>query len=266
MAKTVEFTVKNSKVFTSYLKKFASIDNTVLFEADFKNSRFVTKSPNEERSAVKFGSISFDEAEFETSSKLDIRIKIGIYSIPRLIKIIDQFTKEFQFIIRYDEVIGSDKEVDYAALSILLKSDELKFNNECTSLNIFKYISDDTWENKIKKIDEVISFQFKKEDIEKIRALCELDKEYNLIEFKNKEKGLYARGKSFELLITTTTEKDISIPIFKELFEKVDVELSNVIIGSDRVLFSSEDTDTEIVLSKAEGNENYEESNDDIPF
>jgi len=264
MAKTVEFTVKNSKPFTSFMKKFASIDNTVLFEADFANSKFVAKSTNEERSVVKYGELSFSEAEFE-GAKEKARIKIGIYSIPRLIKIIEQFAGEFKFVIKYDEIMNNN-EKDFAATSILLKDDELKFNIECTSLNIFKYISDDVWNNTIKKIDQVISFEFSKENIEKIRALSELDKEYKLVEMVNKEGNMYVRGKSFEyLLVPTSTNADMAITFFKEQFNKIDIENLTVTMGLDRSLFSSNDTTTDIVIARAEGNDNYDDS-DDLPF
>jgi hypothetical protein len=265
MAKTVEFSVKTSRPFTSYLRKFASIDSTVLFEADLENSRFIAKSPNEERSIVKHGVISFEDAGFELKTKLKLRIKIGIYNISRLIKIIEQFGNEFEFIIKYDEVLGNNNQKDYAALSLLLSNNDLKFNTECTSLNIFKYISDDLYEKTIRKFNEIVSFDFSKELIEKVRSLCELDKEYKLLEFQNKDGKLFAKGKSFEYLLVQTTNVDVKIPFYKDQFDKVDVENCKVSIGADRMLFTSTDTSTEIIVSKVEVNDNYEEVVED-PF
>ena len=91
MSKTIEFTVKNSKSFSAYLKKFNSISNTVLFEVDGKDLSFITKAPNEERSIVKYCKSSFSESEFILSKKFDYRIKIGIYNISRFIKMMEQF-------------------------------------------------------------------------------------------------------------------------------------------------------------------------------
>jgi hypothetical protein len=262
MAKTVEFTVKNSKLFTSYLKKLASIDSTVLFEADLEKSQFIANSPNSERSIVKYAVLSFLEGGFETKTKTSERIKIGIYNISRLIKIVDQFNEDFQFIIKYDEIIGNNQK-DYAAVSILLKNQNLKFNNECASLNIFKYISDDLYQNTIKKIDEITSFEITKDTIEKVRSLSELDKDYKLIEFCIKDKNLYVRGKSFELFISPSESPNSTISFYKDQFDRIDVENSKVIMGLDRMLFSSTDTSTETVVSKVEGNENYEENSTD---
>lgn len=264
MAKTVKFTVKQPKTFTNYLKKFASISITALFEMDFKEQIFITKSPNEERSIVKYGTLGFYDAGFEGDNKLDITIKVGIYNISKLIKIIEQFDEEFELIIKYDEIIDTNNVKDYAALSILLKNDELKFNNDCTSLNIFKYISDDLYNNTIRKIEEVVSFNFSKENIEKVRALSELDKDYKLISFINKDGNIYAKGKLFEYLIAPTSNIDAKITFYKDQFSKVDIENCEVTLGKDRTLFSSIDTDTEIVVSKVEGDENYEESDTDF--
>lgn len=265
MSKSIEFTVNNPKPFTSYLKKFASIDNTVLFEVDLEKENFVTKSTNEERSIVKYCELSFSEAGFELKTKASSRIKIGIYNIPRLIKIIEQFSGTFQFIVKYDEIINTSNQKEFAGISLLLKNDDLKFNNECTSLNIFKYISDDLYKNTIRKIDEITTFDFSKETIEKVRSLSELDKEHKLIDFKNKNGNLYIKGKSFELLISPSTAKDSTISFYKEQFDKVDVENCKAIMGSDRMLFSSIDSTSEIIVSRVEGNDNYEETQTD-PF
>jgi len=177
----------------------------------------------------------------------------------------DQFGDQFQLIIKYDEVIGNNDQKDYAAISLLLKNDELKFNNECTSLNIFKYISDELYENTIRKIDQITSFTFSKETIERVRALSELDKEHKLIEFKSKMGNLYVKGRSFEFLISSSSCPDASLTFYKDQFDKVDVENCSVSMGSDRMLFSSMDTNSEAIVSRVEGNENYEETNND-PF
>ncbi len=263
MVKTIDFIVKSPKTFTNYLKKFSVIDNTALFEADLKDKCFLTKSPNEERSAVKYGMLKFNDSGFETSCKDETRIKIGVYSIPKLIKIIEQFGNSFNMTLKYDEIIGNNNQKDYAAISILLKKEDLKFNDDCTSLSIFKYISDELYTNTIRKIDSITTFELTKETIEQIRSLCELDKDHKLIEFKSKNGGIYAKGKSFEFLICTSSSPDASITFYKDQFDKVDVENCKVTMGSDRMLFCSLDTNTEIVISRVEGNENYDGKQED---
>ena len=92
MAAKIEFTAKNAKVFSSWLKKFAAIDKSLLLEVDENDNIFCAKVYNEERSVVKFSQIKFDEAGFTVKESKDKRrIKVGIYNITRLMKIIDQF-------------------------------------------------------------------------------------------------------------------------------------------------------------------------------
>ena len=64
MAKTIDFTAKNVKPFSAWLKKFASIENSLLIEVDEKHKCFVAKSYNEEKSVVKYSQISFVDAGF----------------------------------------------------------------------------------------------------------------------------------------------------------------------------------------------------------
>lgn len=260
MAKTIEFNVSKSNIFTNYLKKFSTIDKSVLLEVDLDKGQFIAKSPNEERSVVKYSALSFSDAGFELKTKNKIRVKIGIFNIARLIKIIDQFNDNFEFIIKYDEIIGNNNQKEYAALSIVLSNDNLKFANECTSLNIFKYISDDLYNNTIRKIDEIVSFDFNKTIIEKIGTFCELDKEYKLIEFITKNDNLYIKGKTFEYLILPSSNTNIKIPFYKDQLDKIDLESYKLTIGSDRILFSSLDSESEILISKVELNQNYEET------
>jgi len=261
MVKTVEFSIKNPNTFNSYLKRFASIDKSVLLELDLEKCQFIAKSCNSERSIVKRCILSFVDAQFELITKISkIRIKIGIYNISRLIKIIDQFGSEFKFIVKYDEVNSSNNQIDYVAISILLSNIDLKFNNECTSLNIFKYITDELYNDKIRKIDSIISFDLTKENIEKIRCYSELDKEYKYMEFINKDSNLYIKGKSFEFLIILTSDINCKIPFYKDQFDKIDNENYKVSIGLDKMLLESSNTNTETIISRVEINENYEET------
>jgi len=51
----------------------------------------------------------------------------------------------------------------------------------------------------------------------------------------------------------SSINEESGIAFYKDQFDKIDVENSNVIMGLDRMLFSSTDTITETVLSKVEG-------------
>jgi hypothetical protein len=255
-ARKIEFSAKNVKAFQTWLKKFVSIDQSLLLEVDENESMFLAKTYNEERSVVKLSKIKFDEAGLTVKKSKDPqRVKVGIYNIARLMKVMDQFgSEEFSFTVNYDEVTG-DSGTDFAGLNLILKNKTLKVNVECTSLNIFKYIGDELFETRIAALDEVVSkFELSSEDIEKTNSLCSLDSEYKFMEFKNGD-NVYVSGKSFDLLIGQNPvgeNKEGSINIFKEQFDAIDSEKYNVQMGDDRLVFTSDDKNTTTVISMVE--------------
>lgn len=254
-AKKLEFTAKNAKAFNTWLKKFSTIDSALLLEIDEAEKKFLAKTYNEERSVVKLSSIKFDEAGFTVVPNPNPqRIKVGIYNISRLMKVIDQFNdNEFTFTFVYDEVAGEVTEL--AGTSILLKNKSLKMNVECTSLKIFKYITDDIFATAISSLDEVLAkFNMTKVQIEQTNSLCNLDNENKFMEFKQDSK-IFVAGGTFELdlgdplSLSTTPQK---LDIFKEQFDAIDVEDYTVEMGDDRLVFTSNDFSTTTVISMVE--------------
>jgi len=256
-AKKIEFTAKNVKAFSNWLKKFVAIDQSLLLEVDEVESEFIAKTYNEERSVVKFSKIKFDEAGFTVKpSKDPRRIKIGIYNIARLMKILNQFdNEEFAFTVNYDEISGETTE--WAGLTLLLKNKNLKMTVDCTSLNIFKYISDKLFKDKIAALEDVVTeFDLLKFNIEQTNSLCSLDDDtWQFMEFRN-EANVYVSGKNFDLLLRENPDEhdglSQSINIFKEQFNSIDVEDYHVKMGEDRLIFTSDNENTIIVISMVE--------------
>jgi hypothetical protein len=261
MAKTIDFTAKNVKPFTNWLKKFASIEKSLLIEVDEENKCFIAKSYNEEKSVVKYSKISFIDAGFsiKKESKDPKFIKVGIYSIPRVIKSLDHFLSgEFSFSIQYEEILeGEDKNL--AGTALLIKSSSLKVKIECTSLNIFKYISDDLFISKISAAEAITEFELPDIFIEKINSLCDLDKEYKFLEFLIKDKKVFVRGKTFELGIADNSDEKGMISVYKDQFDKIDIETYNIQFAEEKLVFHSKDSETIIVISMVVKEEKYEE-------
>jgi hypothetical protein len=266
MAKTIDFTAKNVKHFSSWLKKFASIENSLLIEVDEENKCFTAKSYNEEKSVVKYSKISFVDAGFSVNkeSKDPQFVKVGIYNIPRLMKSLDHFsTGEFSFTVQYDEVMdGKDKNL--AGTALLIKNPSLKIKIECTSLNIFKYISDEMFMERIAKTNPITVFGLSTSKIDEINSLSDLDKEYKFLEFINRDSKVFIRGKSFELEIAETVDAKALISVYKDQFNKVDMESYSVDFGADKLVFRSKDSDTVIVTSMVEKDNKYEEAPTDF--
>jgi len=254
-SKKIEFTAKNVKAFSAWLKKFSSIDTALLLEIDETESRFLAKTYNEERSVVKLSSIKFDAAGFTASpSKDPKRVKVGIYNISRLMKIMDQFgDQEFSFTVNWDEIEGET--VEYTGINLILKNKNLKITVECISLNVFKYISDELFISKISALNEVVAkFDLSKTNIEQTNQLCALDED-KFMEFKTGA-NVYISGKTFDLLIKELPSEhkgtEHKINVFKEQFGAVDVEDYAVQMGEDRLVFTSDDEYTITVISMVE--------------
>mgnify|MGYP001375674618 CR=1 FL=1 len=249
----VEFIAKNVKPFINWLKRFSLIDKSLLLEVDGKTSSFIAKTYNEERSIVKMSSIPFDEAGLSIKSAYSHRIKMGIYNILHFSKILDQFNDdEFLFIIEYQE-LKNENEIEYVGEKILLSNKTLKMGIDCTSINIFKYISDDLFKTVIASTDTIGSFKLTKTNIEKINMLNNLDDpDEKCITFKINKKATVS-GKTYEFVIgESKCEKESSISIFKDQYITLDIENYDVIFGSDRLIFNSTDSNTITVISCAE--------------
>lgn len=264
MSKQIEFKAKDVKAFTNWLKRFSSIDGSLLLEIDNSLKEFLAKTYNEEKSVVKFSKINFENSGFNLISKNvpQKRIKIGLYSIPQLIKTLEHFSDEFSVIFKYDEVTD-DTSTDFAGTNILIKSETLKVGFECSSLKIFKYIPDTVFESVICDMSELVGFELKKEDISQIVSLSTLDKDLKNMEFINKSGNLYAKSKSFEYLLNVSSDVKSRLPFLKSQFEKIDVENYNVSIGEDRMVLTSLDESTKTVISRLEENE-YDTKEDNL--
>jgi len=252
--KTVEFTAKNVKAFTGWLKRFSAIDNSLLLEVDQAKSVFIAKTYNEERSVVKMSTIKFDEAGLTAKINVDPkRVKVGIFNIPRLIKIMDQFNdEEFTITVEYQELVN-ETETQYAGEKILLKNKSLKMNVDCTSLNIFKYIPDNLFTSSIAAVTTIVKFELSKAMIEKTNGLNGLDNDHKFVEFKYADKEILVSGKNYELAVAEATCKTTpALSVFKEQYSTLDVENYDVNLGEDRLVFLSKDSDTTTVISKAE--------------
>ena len=250
----IEFSAKNAKAFSIWLKKFSSIDLGLLLEIDEPNSTFLAKTYNEERSVVKLSKIKFDEAGFLWKpSKTPNRIKVGIYNISRLMKIIDQFNDdEFTLTVNYDEIIG--EEIELAGQSLLFKNKDLKMTVDCTTLNIFKYISDDLFTDTIANVEQSVArFNLSKDQIEKINSLCILDNESKFMKVKAAS-NIYIAGKTFDLLIdeVDSDKSEQFIDIFKDQFNSIDIENYSINLGDEKLVFLSDDLSTTVVVSGVE--------------
>lgn len=253
MAK-IEFKGQNVNPFANWLKKLSSISLGLLLEIDTESCEFIAKTYTADRAIVKMSSISFADLELSTKNKpIDKRILIGIYDISKIQKTLSQFDgKEFDMSIAYSKSIGEGEIENLAGTIIVIKNDILKTGWECSSLDIFSYITDEKFRNVISNLDDesTASFDLKKEDKERIMVLCDLEKEYEKMSFTIKNKIIYAKSKSFELQIGIIDHVDNHFPLTKKQFSKIDSENYYVKTGFSRMVLESSDSNTTLVIGK----------------
>jgi len=237
---------------TTWFKRFASINNSLLFEIDPWERTFVGKTYSEDRSIVKFSSFHFRTLGLQDQkSEKKERVQVAVYNIGKLNKILGQFAgSDFDLEIYYDSMIGEDKVSKLVATKILVKNPSLKVGLDCSSPTIFQYISDEKFLDQIAKISDPdrIIFDLKKEDIDQINVLGDLDKEYKKVTFRAKSKKISARGKSFELDLGLTEKKDFEFPVLKSQFSKLDQENYRIELGESRSVFTSLDSEETITV------------------
>ena len=252
----LEFTVNNISTFSNWLKRFSSIDKSLLLEVDLETKQFIAKTYNEERSVVKFSSIRFNDIGFDLKTKnLPAgRIHVGLYDTVKIVKTFSQFSENFSLIIKYDNIEGND-DTKLIGKQLLLKNDTIKVGFECTSLNIFNYIKDKVFTDVICKVDPLLTFDLKTEDYIKISNLSDLDKEYKRIDFRATNSEISLRSKSFELKLGICNSEKVSLPILKDQFEKVDPENYSVQLAEGRMILSSTDSNTITALGGLDVNE-----------
>jgi hypothetical protein len=98
------------------------------------------------------------------------------------------------------------------------------------------------------------NFLLTKEVQARINSLSAFDADQKLLTISVKKGQVKAIGKSFNLNITTIDDKsiDLSISVYKSQFAFLDKEDSTVYMNEDRLIFHSIETDTQMIIGKAE--------------
>lgn len=246
--KKLNLKVEKSQKFKDFLKRFSSIDNSLLVEIE--NGVIRAKSYTPEKSVVKYSSIPLDEI-FSEYSDIKEPIRIGILNIDKLYSSFKFFGEsEFEFILNYDKVDDIN-----VGTEIILKNNSLKIDFQCASLKLFTYITDDIL-NKITNIDESkVDFLLPKEQQAKISSLFGIDSDYSKITFIKKLKKIFVQGKNFNLELVDDNDNDnnnIKLSVFKHHYAFLDREDTIVHIADEKLIFLSNESDTKMIIGEAE--------------
>lgn len=238
--------LNSSEDLASFLKKFSSISSSLLLEIEEGCLKAKTHTP--ERSVVKSSKIELSGI-FDQAEDLDT-VKIGLYSVDRMMKAFTHFgSGAIDFELHQESTAEGNVGTD-----INLKNESLDINFQCASLRLFNYISDEMMDRIADSSAAEVSFVLTKEMQAKINSLSSMDADQKLLTIKVKGGNVIASGKSFNLNLLTidNTDSEVSISVYKNQFSYLDREDVMVYVTDDRLIFHSIESDTKMIIGKAE--------------
>lgn len=196
--------------FENWLNSFVAINQSLLMEIDTKEEFFVAKTFTEEKTVVKYGKISFQNAGLEVVSisddndktytleewnaENDRRIKVGFYkALDKFIKVVKQFssTENHKITFKFNETVPEpNKPAEFVCVRVIFKSLSLTMAAPCAELREFTYISDKQFTEGIANIEDPIVFEHNT-DVSKlliqVSNIYSVDAQKDIIDFKVKK-------------------------------------------------------------------------------
>ena len=274
--------------FINYLKSYLRIRESLLLEIDTNLRAFVAKTFTEDKSSIRFSSISFDDANVSIVSdngedeRNGSRIKVGILiQLKKFIQIVERLGSDvnekgesnFNIEIDYEPFQNTnDKSVDFVTTSISFNSEILKMRMDGFRISELTYLSDDKFKSVVFNATDVVSIEISSSTINSIiktSDIVKIDVRKDALVFYNEDKILYVKDRgvgsdnkyNFVYKIgelDTEPLYPINVPVTRDRFMKMldkSDENFKIIIGKntidgsvDRVLFDAVNSTTKIVI------------------
>jgi hypothetical protein len=248
MAEKLVLKVKSASEFTNFLKRFSSIESTLLMEIEDGSLKAKTHTP--ERSVVKSSKIDMSNIFDMESVGSTPTILFGVFSVDKLTDAFKHFTDaDVSFILSYESTgdgnIGTE---------VTLSSQSLKINFQCASLRLFTHITDEMMDRISNTNEAPINFVLTKEHQKRISSISTIDSDHKLLTVDVKSGNVKVIGRSYDLdlMAIDSPSEDIAISIYKNQFGFLDREDAVAYLSGDRIVFSSIETETKTIIGKAE--------------
>ena len=275
--------------FINYLKSYLRIRESLLLEIDTNLRAFVAKTFTEDKSSIRFSSISFNDANVSIVSdngedeRNGSRIKVGILiQLKKFIQIVERLGSDvnekgesnFNIEIDYEPFQNTnDKSVDFVTTSISFNSEILKMRMDGFRISELTYLSDDKFKSVVFNATDVVSIEISSSTINSIiktSDIVKIDVRKDALVFYNEDKILYVKDRGVgsdkkSNFVYKIGELDteplypINIPLTRDRFLKMldkSDENFKIIIGKntidgsvDRVLFDAVNSTTKIVIA-----------------
>lgn len=231
----------------NWLKAFKEIDESLLIEVDVDDKCFVTKAYTSERTIVKYGSLTFENANYEVESSDEFkgRVYVGIFRyLDKFIKVVNSFAKdEHTLTIEFDD----NGKGQLVASSITFKSDALKMVLPGSIMDEFVIFTDDQFKNKIATIDEPMVFDVSNENVKKLldySSIMSSDAKKDVLAF-----DVVLENDEFVLISSDNNNKSFffrlgTLPEGSNVSKDIDIKNAySAVIRNNFILATKNDTD-----------------------
>jgi len=238
--------LSSTEELSNFLRRFSPISSSLLIEMEDGHLKAKTHTP--ERSVVKSSKVDLTRV-FGLEDEAGESVKFGLYSVDRMMKAFSHFgSGPIEFELQQENTPEGNVGTD-----INLKNESLDVNFQCASLRLFTHITDEMMEKISEPSSAKVSFVLTKEIQAKINSLAGIDVDQKLLTIGIKNGNVVVSGKSFNLnLMNIDSAEDVTISVYKNQFAYLDKEDTMVYVTEDRLIFHSIESDTKMIIGKAE--------------
>lgn len=243
------FKIKSPNNFISFLKRFSSIEKSLLLE--LTPEFMIAKSHTPDRSTIKYSKLAMTEV-LEGAVPSDI-LKIALLDINKVVNIFRHFNEGDEIFLDVShDTVGDDT----IAFNLKFYTKSLKITLTCADPIQFTYISAESLKRIVKSVmdEKIIDFPFPKEAFSKVKSLCEIDAKDELLKIKVSPEGeLFFKSKSFEYhILDVPAGSEADMAFYNSQFSYIDQEVSSFLLSSNKLLVKSVDSGTIIIIGRIE--------------
>ena len=248
MSNTLNLKLNKASKLINFLKRFSTIDNSLLLELN--NGNLMAKSHTPEKSVVKYSAIPLDEI-FTEYSDVTEHVKFGIFNVKKFSDSCNFFGEnDFEMIITTDNMNG-----EVVGTSIVLKNASLNIEFQCAQLKLFTYITEQILNKVTDTSGSKVDFVLPKETQSRLASLFKIE-DFSKVTFLKKGNKAQAKGKSFNLVLVEDPDlkasADCELSVFKHHYAFLDNEDAHVYVCDDKAIFLSNESDTKMIIGEAE--------------
>jgi len=181
----------SAEPFINYLKSYQRIRESLLLEIDTERKAFVAKTFTEDKSAIRFASLSFEDAKMivvedpDEANRNGARINVGIFiKLKQFINIISRVADDkdsegnsvFDVVINYDALVDqkNPNNVEFVASDISFVSSILKMRMNGFRTADLKYLPDDVFLSDVFNVNDPVTIEISPNTVNSIQKTSEI--------------------------------------------------------------------------------------------